>query len=271
MTEKHAHFRNPPVIETALSVEFAPIEGWGIPHFGLFWSRVRDDLPDFEIQPPLVSEIEQLERPPLSTEIRVQFTNVPEPRCWYKSSNGSQLIQVQGNRFVYNWRKLDTGADYPRYDESVRPSFEDYWQRFSDFVVSEEKLGDCNVVQCEVTYVNHIPKGQGWQEVSDWENVLSCVAGTTGGQFLPSAETAQMALSYVDPERKGRLRVTLSHAVRQMDGAEVIALRLSVRGRPDSSNKDDIVRWLDFGREWVVRGFLDLTTDHMHKLWGREG
>ena len=38
-------FDAPPVNETVLGVEFTPLAKWSIPHFGLFWSRIRDEYP----------------------------------------------------------------------------------------------------------------------------------------------------------------------------------------------------------------------------------
>ncbi len=46
-------FISPPVDETALSLQFPKIAGFGVPHFGLFWERIRSDYPRFEVQPPI--------------------------------------------------------------------------------------------------------------------------------------------------------------------------------------------------------------------------
>ncbi len=77
-------FAAPPVVETVFGVEFAALEKWQIPHFGLFWQNIRHEYPGIEIQPPLVSEPE---RP--STEDRilravmVELLKQPPVRCWY--------------------------------------------------------------------------------------------------------------------------------------------------------------------------------------------
>jgi len=46
-------------------------------------------------------------------------------------------------------------------------------------------------------------------------------------------------------------------------------LTLSAKGRPTGSSVEDILAWLDRGREWVVRGFAALTTEAAHDHWGR--
>jgi hypothetical protein len=89
-------------------------------------------------------------------------------------------------------------------------------------------------------------------------------------KFLPSPEAGRIAFNFLMPEQQGRLRVSINQAIRHTDGVDLIVLQLTARGRPKSSEAADIVNWLNLGREWVVRGFTDLTTQSMHKLWERE-
>ena len=52
-------FKRPPVAETLLGVQFAPLRSFSIPHFGLYWARIRSDYPDQEMKPPLGPEVEE--------------------------------------------------------------------------------------------------------------------------------------------------------------------------------------------------------------------
>jgi uncharacterized protein (TIGR04255 family) len=191
----------------------------------------------------------------------------PEVRCWYVSEDDQRLIQVQRERFIYNWRRGMSDAEYPRYEKHVRPAFERNWLRFNEFL-AKEGLAQPYVRQCEVTYVNHIPKGDGWTNVGEWDQVFTVLGRTRDSQFLEVPEAARLNLNYVMPAQKGRLRVTANHAIRKRD-EHIIALNLTARGRPESSQTEDILRWFDTGREWIVRGFTDLTSDKMHKIWRR--
>ncbi len=38
----------PPVIETALGIEFSPLEKWNLPHFGLYWNAIRQKYQEGE-------------------------------------------------------------------------------------------------------------------------------------------------------------------------------------------------------------------------------
>jgi uncharacterized protein (TIGR04255 family) len=259
----------PPVIETVLAVEFAALERWEIPHFGLFWHNIQSYYPRYEVNAPLISEIERprLEfRPPQVP--RVEVLSKPQVRCWFLNEANTELIQIQDDRFVHNWRKVVGTEPYPHYEDHIRPTFERDWQEFCDFLASE-KLGAPDVRQCDVTYVNHIDRGKGWETMADLPKLFPCWAGASSGNFLPPPESALFNVSYLMPEDRGRLRIALLHAFRSSDATETLQLTLTARGKPESSASSDILEWLDLGREWVVRGFTDFTSERMHQVWRR--
>src|SRR2546428_11952886 len=107
-------YDDPPVVEIVLGVEFAPLEKWEIPHFGLFWNRIQTRYPRFEINPPLASDVE---RPRLEFKQaqlpRVELVSKPQVRCWFLNDANTELIQVQYDRFVHNWRKVLGSETYP--------------------------------------------------------------------------------------------------------------------------------------------------------------
>lgn len=80
-------------------------------------------------------------------------------------------------------------------------------------------------------------------------------------------------MSFPLPESTGRLHVTLRQMRRIQDGREVLALDLTARGfpaGPEASGRESMLSWFDVAREWIVRGFADLTTLEAQKdLWGR--
>jgi len=69
------------------------------------------------------------------------------------------LIQLQNNRFFYNWRKMHADEPYPRYGSVVK-KFKANLELFQRFL-EEEKLGPFSPTECELTYINHILKGEG--------------------------------------------------------------------------------------------------------------
>ena len=264
-------FTNPPVIETVLSLQFAPLGKIGIPHFGLYWQKIRNKYPRFELHPTLVSVTEEFEQGLFHQKIGLSigpgFAFEPRVRCWFIDESENRLLQIQNDRFICNWRKVKGDEVYPRY-EGIRDKFEEEWVRFCAFL-QEENLGAPEVNQCEVTYVNHIEHNRGWEGYGELDKVIACWSGSYSGTFLPSPEKVNLNVHYRLPGKEGRLHISLEPVLRSRDAVEVLQLNLSARGAPSSSNVEDILRWLDLGRNWVVRGFTDFTTGSMHELWGR--
>lgn len=263
-------FDSPPVIETLLGVQFQPLAGWKTPHFGLFWHRIRDEYPQSELQPPLQYQVEQFGvEAALPKFLEFRLRQEPPLRCWFLNQTGGRLLQLQNGHFIHNWRLVSEQDSYPRYAQTIRPEFEIEWRRLCEFLASE-RISEPKITQCEVTYVNHLVRGNGWNTPDDLRNVFPCWSGEHSGRFLPSPESVVINANYELPNQQGRLHISAEPAIRGDDAQEIIQLKLTVRGRPASSSLSDLLSWFDLGREWVVRGFTDFTSADMHKLWKRK-
>lgn len=263
-------FLQPPVDEVALSFQFAQIPGFNIPHFGLFWERIRSEYPRFEIQQPITNVTEQFEPTAgIGRQVGLAFLELPEVRCWYLDQSGNPLIQVQRDRFVHNWRKVTGAEAYPRYP-FLRERLEKEWQRFCAFL-KDERLERPKINQCEVVYVNNIEYEKGWKDYGEIDKVVAALSTPKSkNRFLPSAERVSMQFVYRPEENAGRLYVSVAPVIRARDGKEVLQMTLTARGSPKSSSDEDVFAWLDLGRKWVVRGFADFTTTAMHEIWGKQ-
>ncbi len=265
---KLPEFDKPPVYETVLGLQFSPLKGFLIPHFGLYWGKIREEYQQQELHPPLGPTIEQFGADlRKETRLRVELLHAPEVRCWFVGVDGTKLLQVQRDYFLQNWRKIQDTDVYPHYDV-LKPQFFKEWRRFCDFL-EEEKIEQPVINQCEVTYINHIDIGQERSSYSELSNLLASWSGQGSGRFLPEPESINVNGRYLLPEKKGRLHISLQPAIRRRDAKEILRLNLTARGKPESSNWDHISEWLDLGHEWIVRGFTDITTREMHELWGR--
>lgn len=260
-------FERPPVIETVLSVQFQPLHDFRTAYFGLFWNRIRGTYPSTEERLALEPALEQFPEP-ARRRLEVQFPiseRPPLPRVWYVHRTGNELLQVQPDRFIRNWRKTGDGDTYPRY-EAVRQGFDRDFQDFQDFL-SEEELGAIAVNQCEVTYVNHIVAGEGWTTHGELDKVFT-VWTPTSGDFPGDAEDASVHARF--PIRSaagapiGRLHVEIQAAIREADGAPMFVANFTARGMIGQSTE-----FFDLGRESIVKSFAALTTPEMHKIWKR--
>ena len=193
------------------------------------------------------------------------------PRVCFLNQSETELIQIQTDRFIHNWRKAgNVPAPYPRY-EGVRAKFRDEVSRFQKFL-SDEKLGQVVVNQCEVTYVNHIEPCGAWRRLGQIEGVLRNWTAR-GRSFLPEPEGGRIEQRFVIRSDSGgplgRLHTSLASAWKAEGQSPILVLTLTARGAPMGHGIDGAFAFLDLGREWIVKGFAELTTTDMHRVWGR--
>ncbi len=261
-------FRKPPVTEVAIAAQFGEIRGLTGPHMGLLWERYRGSFPKLEVHPALGPRFER-SGPAPGTGPSVKLERVPAPRTWFIGSNEAHLVQIQQDRFVFNWRRIP-GEDYPRY-QHVRASFQKNFGIFQEFV-AVEKLGKLRLNQWELTYVNHIPAGDGWQRHGELGAVIPSLVRTLKGAFLPEPEDIGLQARYRIPDGEGavsRLYVVASPGF-DPSGRPILGLTLTARGGLDQGAAGSLLSRLDVGREWIVRGFAEVTSKTMHRHWERE-
>jgi uncharacterized protein (TIGR04255 family) len=262
-------FERPPLNEVVLSIQFGVLPFRNI-HAGLIWQKFAADYPSVEEQSPLEPVFETFgPLKPGMPNLGFQLGNVSEPlRYWFVSAEGNELLQVQKDRLIHNWRQRKPDDAYPRY-ESIREKFKNEVDRAAVFF-RETNLGEISCNQCEVTYINLIAADG--DATSKMDKIFSIVREPN--DYLSSIERGQLTLSFVLPgdagaEPLGRLHATMSPVLRIADGKSAWRLDLTARGRPADEKIASAFAWLDKGREAVVRSFSALTTEKMHRLWGR--
>jgi hypothetical protein len=260
-------FENPPVVETVLSVQFDRLPLPRTAHFGLYWGQIRSRFPQSEEQGELPAIIERHpEQPQPAVGMQFQaFDAPPTPRFWFINKEGTELIQIQRDRFIKNWRKTGEKDEYPRY-ESVRAGFDHDFEDFSAFL-SGNGLGSLRINQCEVTYINHIVAGEGWNTHTDVDKVFRVWRQPAPVFPGPAEETAIRARFpiFSKGEFCGRLHLAVQPVRRISDGKPMFLMELTARGQVGSGTE-----FFDIGRRWIVKSFAELTTEEMHKIWGRK-
>lgn len=259
-------FDDPPVVETVLSVQFESLPLVQTAHLGLLWDEYRASFPKTGEHPALDPVIEQFpERQSGRMGLKLQtFENPPIPRLSFANAQGNEMIQVQNDRFIKNWRKEGEGEQYPRYSKTIRPNFDRDFRIFLAFL-EKNQLGTARINQCEVTYVNHLLAGAGWEDYGDLEKVFTFWHAP---DIAPpgSPEDLRMHTRFVVPGDDGapvgRLHVDLQPAIRVSDNHPMYVLHLTARGQVG-----DGVAFFDIGREWIVKTFKILTTESMHNIW----
>ena len=267
-------FADPPVTEVVVGVSFRPLTSLTAPHLGLLWrSRLEETFPKVEEHPPYDLPVERFDSPPQGSGFSLRLgQSLPSPRIWFLKEDGQELLQVQKDWFACNWRKVTPDAEYGRWP-SRREAFQRWFSAFEAFI-QEEKLGNISTIQCEVTYINHIFAAGVWGDHGDLPKVLLLASGKAT-EFLPKPEQIQLRGQYLiageDGGPVGRLHVDVIPAFRREDNAPIFVLNLTARGILEGEGLPGIMAFMDRGREWIVRGFSDLTSSAMQEAWGRNG
>lgn len=251
-------FKKPPINEVVFGCQFEQLREIKVTHFGDLWSRLKQDFPKVEHALPIANAEGFVPED--------RQTGLPFVRTWFINNTDSRLIQFQPDRFYYNWRKKDGELEYPRYAE-IFSCFERYLKAFGSFV-AENNLGMFSPKVWELTYTNHIFLDESPLSLSELFKDLHWASDRD--RFLPDPINPVWAATFNMPDDVGKLVVKFGHGKTQGEEAKVQVLELAARGPVKGDSEIAMEEWFNLAREWIVRGFTDLTSKEAHTLWERE-
>lgn len=255
-------FSNPPVTELVFDISFRLPRPIQTAHVGAFWSIIRADFPSASDKAP----VPPMQVPPrLGQQVPVinfEMTELPPlRRTWFEDAEQRELIQLQDDRFIYNWRRKGFDDPYLGYD-AIQPLFEKRLVQLQKFL-AEAGLGAMDYVGFELTYVNQIGPMNGLGNVALHAALVDHVRDEARERFLPRAQVATTVSMYALPEDGGVLRV-------QSQGTAT-NLRIDLAARIDAAGRDDSYRrkWFELAHTWIICGFKDATNPEFHSThWG---
>lgn len=264
MTEA-IRFQKPPVVEVVCGAAFGTLDAMKAPHIGLFWQMLPKKFSRVEEVTPIASAAFQ------DDGVALEFSNLPDlPRIWFIAEGERELIQLQRDRFLYNWKDERAAASYPEFD-NIFPSFLGYLKNFEEFV-STEALGDLEYRQFELTYVNHIPVNSVESIVQRPCDVLvDHTRDISRPRFLPDPKSFRWITSYELPNDMGLLHITAQSAMVRETAEAVMRLDLTVRGATKDMSSNGMKSWFNVAHDWIVQGFCDVTDSQVqNKIWMRK-
>jgi uncharacterized protein (TIGR04255 family) len=269
------NFERPPVTEVYLSIQFGSLTGFRSGHVGLLWSKFRDQYPKILEQMPLQPVFESFGAPtePTPSGFQIQVESLlapPVSRYWFLDDNEDELIQIQQDRIIHNWRKTREDQVYPRY-EVVRDKFKSELDIFLAFI-NEEKLGELKPNQCEVSYTNLIELPDSANPHHHLERISCLWAGAYSEPIPFELENVTAQARYIirdGGKSIGRVHVNLAPAYRVTDKLPIIRAEFLARGKPNDDSIEATFQLLDQERDAIVRTFAAVTTPSMHEMWGR--
>lgn len=268
MTPIRPNFERPPLQEQAISIVFQPLDKFRIVDYGLFWAELAAEFPVVATDVPLEAPVEQFDtfRP---TEMSFQFLTMPPiPRAMFRNPDNGELVQLQNNRFGFNWAKV-TDLPYPR-SEPLMARFKSLFARFVAYARNQE-LGELVLKQCELTNLNVIPVSDFGTGYSDVPKALRVDALDLGMPNLESEifeRSRQHKILGEDGQPIGRLHTVLAPVVSNVDNSQGIRYELTARSAPNIRTLDDAEQFFAIARNAINGAFLASVTDAMKVRWG---
>ena len=98
-------FKNPPVVETVLGVQFRRLEDFSNAHLGAFRQRLGGEWPIVRDKPPIPHVFEEFVGEGAWRGIGAPLTLTQDPASRLQILNQAQnrMIQIQNGRLHYNW------------------------------------------------------------------------------------------------------------------------------------------------------------------------
>ena len=271
--EQTPDFAKPPIVEFVLGAQFAPLENFTTGHFGLFWERLgREEWSIAGEEPPLDPQFEQFDAPRWRMARNLQFKLQPgfQPgRFTLQNAERDRMVQLQDTRLLLNWRKRTTGNEvkYPSYKVLIS-EFESRFAILEKFI-AEHKLGELQLNQWEITYVDSFPQDELWQSPADWQRILPGLFGalSTTSQSGLTLEHRAAEWSYEIKPKKGRLHVNAQVGFLTESQKPSLLLNLTARGPVEGKGIAALRAGLDLGHLVSVREFLAMVNPEIKATW----
>lgn len=264
-------FKNPPLIERAISVAFEPLQDFSLGDFGLFWSRIKDEFPVSESMPLVRQEIEDLTGFPAAKN-RIEIVP-PEtlPRAFFRNPELGELVQVQQDRFSFNWIKRNDEDRYP-HSEQVFAKFGTLLESFEEFLANR-KIGQVAPLQCELTNVNVIPLADVGDAFPDMATLVRMADLSNDFECIELESQMSGSKFFILGENGAPIgRVHCAAQPTQKVGSDELALRIDItaRGAPLSKDRVGIEKFLTAAGSAVNAVFLANITRAGRQFWGEQ-
>jgi uncharacterized protein (TIGR04255 family) len=246
-------FTDPPLNEVSIGRTFLPRPDFLVPHFGAFWERIRSEFPKVDHAAPILTQGEDA----------IDLGQYMLPRVWFLSDDSARLLQLQQNRFHYNWRQTPDLATYVRFPAIQQVAIR-LWDEFSTYVEKETAQPLVPLVN-ELTYTNLIDAEEDESGFDIGRRTLRNIGWSHANSFLPHPSQLSQGYTFGAPGDVGELVVAIVTGLRP-DKRPVMKFDLTVRGKAPKGV--GLEEWSRLAHDYLVAAFRDLTTPLMHAKWG---
>lgn len=261
-------FKNPPIVEFVLGVQFAPLTRMTSAHHGRFWDFLGGDWGNPRDNPPIPDQFERFEGAAAADRrLHLKLEHGPVVnRVTFINQAENRLLQIQPTRFHLNWRKSDDF--YPSYKSLIK-EFEDMLARFTAFC-DREAIGPIEMNQWEITYVDAFPRGEYWDTPADWGRFLPGLFNRDRPQPVAPLRLENRSVAWameIEP-KLGRLHLQASLGRWKSEAAEALMLDLTARGPIGPASTTSYRDGLELGHDVAVEQFLHMVSEETKQRWG---
>ncbi len=256
-----ASFQTSPLTEVICGITFDAPDFASV-HFGLYWQSIQARYPSLPKDTQPIGEIPLLAIPP---KLR---------RVWFESIDQAKVVQLQADKFLYNWRKVDQSVEYPHFQD-VYQGFAAEWQHFEAWwrqlwqaqqaAPTFPGLDPIRAAQYELTYLNQIGHELGWHSAADTQRIFKFLAGNWGDFPLSQPNAHQFNLEFALPEGMGTLAISISQGIELANNQPVLICELTARS---ADAMRPIAGWFEAAHESMVQSFLHLLNEDVKTAWG---
>jgi uncharacterized protein (TIGR04255 family) len=267
--QKKLDFARPPVDEVVLSVQFERLNALLAPHLGEIWQEFKKDgFVHIKEQPPVVPTVEQFPNPPKRAQLHISNTDLA--RIWFIHEDDNRLIQVQRDRFTFNWRKTESAPEYPGFS-SIFEGFKGFYNRFKQ-VLEKQEIGSITPSQYELTYIDQLLRGDGWDTLDDIGKIYNLfVDSQQSDSFWSNAESMILRTSFPVPDLHGRLHLAIRSRVKMPEQRQTLQTDFTMRGFPGNTEHDAMIAWFKVARDRIREKFTSMFTgDIQTQVWERK-
>lgn len=268
LTNDTPRFRNSPMVETILGVQFKPLRSFRANHYGWFWSKFLVEagwvvVAEERLLPTYVERFDDLKL--LLTQPSGDDEPVTGVRMKMRNPANKRTLQLQPDKLYYGWNRQ---GDEPFSYAEAKADFTELVQRFANFA-TDSGLGSLEPNLWEVAYVNHIPSGPLWTEPTDWHKVFP--------KFFPAASPEARGLRFASYDGHwhfeiepclGRVHAQVAKVVMNQGTQASLMLKLTGRGAIGGGGAVDWSTGLDLGHQSCFDLFCAAISDDAKREWG---
>jgi uncharacterized protein (TIGR04255 family) len=242
-----------PLTEVAYGVRFVAPQ-FDVVQFGEYYHLIKDTFPQHRMVVPIATQ--------QATDQINQTIEVPTlPRVWFE--RGTRLIQLQSDRFIYNWRQVSSKPEeYPGFDV-VFGEFRERWEQYLKFAGKAFAL-PLHIEELSLTYINQI------RDVEHLDTPIFTFRAEPASDALPAPELWVSQLRFALAKENAKLTVSARPAIHLATQERMTQLDVVVESikAPAAEDTPQSYAWFEAAHELVHRGFATLVRKEWRKQWG---